>query len=160
MIFKQIVIAATLTLLTTTVVAQSQLSFRNIAQKEVTTRDEQTGELTISLEEADLVKPGETVVFTSIFTNISDKTAENVKVNNPVPNNMVYIPFSARGDSAAVAYSVDGQTFNSADRVTVIGEDGRERTARPEEYKEIQWVFDSQLAPGESGQASFKARLQ
>ena len=159
-IIKHLVLAASLTLLATTVSAQSQVRFQNIAQKEVSFRDEQTGELRTRLEKADLVKPGETVIFTSIFTNISDEAAENVQVNNPIPENMVYIPFSASGIDAKIVFSVDGETFKSANNITVIGADGRERTARAEEYKEIQWVFESQLAPGESGEASFKARLQ
>ena len=139
--------------------AQGQLNFQNIAQVEVEIRDENTGAVTTELRDADLVKPGEVVVFTSVFTNISEETAEEILVNNPVPENMVYIAFSARGESTVVNYSVDGTNFGSPDNLTVVGEDGAERTARPEEYKEIQWVFDGELSPGESGEVSFKARL-
>ena len=156
---RHIIFATALAAIASGAFAQGQLNFQNIAQKEVTVRDEATGEVTTQLENADLVKPGETVVFTSIFTNISDETAENIQVNNPVPGNMVYVAFSARGESATVSYSVDGTDFGAPNSLSVVGEDGTERTARPEEYKEIRWVIDTELAPGESGEVSFKARL-
>ena len=156
---KHLFVMTLFTVLTSSALAQGQLNFKNTAQVEVSVRDENTGEVKTELREAELVKPGEIVVFTSVFTNIGENAAENVQVNNPVPENMVYIPFSARGEGASVNYSVDGNEFGSPDSLSVIGEDGRERTARPDEYKEIQWVFDGELAPGESGQVSFKARL-
>lgn len=156
---KQILAALALVAFASSVYAQGQLNFQNIAQKEVIFKNEETGETTTTLEEASLVKPGEIVVFTSIFTNISEEIAENITVNNPVPENMVYISFSARGEGASVNYSVDGENFGSPDSLTVVGEDGVERIARPEEYKEIQWVFESELSPGQSGEVSFKAKL-
>lgn len=156
---KHIFTLFTLLAAATSAFAQGQLNFQNKAQVEVTVRDESTGAVTTELRDADLVKPGEVVVFTSTFTNIGEETADEILVNNPVPENMVYTPFSARGESTVVNYSVDGSTFASPDRLVVVDNDGVERTARPEEYKEIQWVFDGELAPGESGQVSFKARL-
>jgi len=143
----------------TSALAQGQLNFQNSAQVEATVRDESTGAVTTELRDADLVKPGEVVVFTSVFTNIGEETADEILVSNPVPENMIYTPFSARGENTVVNYSVDGANFGSPDSLTVVDSDGAERTARPEEYKEIQWVFDGELAPGESGEVSFKARL-
>lgn len=156
---RHLLLIATLVAIAPGALAQGQLNFQNIAQVEVTSQDATTGEVTTELQDANLVKPGEVVLFTSIFTNISDEVAENITVNNPVPDNMEYVSFSARGEGAAVNYSVDGENFGSPDSLLVVGEDGVERAARPEEYKEIQWVFESELAPGESGEVSFKARL-
>lgn len=157
--FKYFFVFTAITFLASSILAQGQINFQNTAQVEVSVRDNATGEVKTELRDADLVQPGEVVVYTSTFTNISDEPAENIQINNAVPENMVYIAFSARGEGAAVKYSVDGNNFGSPDSLSVVGKDGAERTARPDEYKEIQWVFDGELAPGESGQVSFKARL-
>ena len=139
-------------------IAQDQINFQNIAEKEETFINED-GEPETRLIPAELVVPGEVIVFTSRFTNIGTEVATNLVINNPVPENVVYIDFSARGDNSVVLFSVDGETFGAPNELTVSNDQGGQRSARAEDYSAIRWELQEDLEPGETGEVSFRARL-
>jgi uncharacterized repeat protein (TIGR01451 family) len=146
--------------LTTAAVAQEQghLNVKTVVQKEqVSISDE--GERQVRLVEASAVTPGDSVVYTITFSNISDAPAENVVITNPVPENLTYIQGSAFGPGTNIEFSVDGgQNYAVADSLRVP-DNGGTRDATAEDYTHLRWVMQSELPVGSQAVASFRAHL-
>jgi uncharacterized repeat protein (TIGR01451 family) len=138
---------------------QSPINFANIAQKQVVTIDED-GEEKISLTDVGIMVPGDTVVYTSTFTNIGAESVSNVVVNNPLPENTKYLRFSAKGANTVVTFSIDGgQTYAAPADLTIPEASGVTRAAKPEEYTDIRWVYQGSLATGEASSVNFKVTI-
>ena len=138
--------------------AQSQLEIRTDVQKEdvVTAED---GTERVELIDAETVLPGEEVIYTVTFANTSDVAADNVVITNPLPAELTYVDGTAGGEGTRVQFSADGgATFAQAAELTVA-DNGGERRASPDEFTHIRWVLDAALQPGETGTATFRARL-
>ncbi|MEM7282758.1 MAG: hypothetical protein AAF438_14140 [Pseudomonadota bacterium] len=107
------------------------------------------------------VVPGDEIVYTVTFTNISEETADNVTVVDPIPDQMTYVRGSVFGPGADITFSVDGgATFEAEDDLRVATDNGGERTAQPEDYTHIRWVLRNPLGPGKRGVARFRAVLR
>jgi uncharacterized repeat protein (TIGR01451 family) len=110
------------------------------------------------LVEATKVVPGVEVIWTITASNVCKQPSDAVTINNAVPEHMTYVPNTATGPGAEIAYSVDGKTFAKSGDLTVQ-DGGAARKARADEYKHIRWVFNDSLQPGASTIASFRAVL-
>lgn len=138
---------------------QSPVVFSNIAQKEVVTFNA-NGNESVALESVEIVLPGDTIVYTSTFTNQGNEAVSDIVVNNPVPANTEYLGFSARGENTEVVFSVDGgELFASTVELTLVDADGEVRNAQPADYTNIRWIYSGELAPGASSSVSFKVRI-
>lgn len=134
------------------------LNVRTIVQKEEVSVND-VGETERRLVPADTVVPGDDVVYTITFTNISDETAENVVITNPISENLTYVPGSALGPGTVIEFSVDGgQTFGRADEL-VVGTNGGERPADVGDFTHVRWTMENELEAGAQGTARFRARL-
>lgn len=156
--YMQTTLAALLLSSALNVNAQSQLEIRTDVQKEdvVTAED---GTERVELVNAETVLPGEEVIYTVTFANTSDDVADNVVITNPLPAELTYVEGTAAGDGTRVQFSVDGGvTFAQATDLTVTDE-GDVRQASPDEFTHIRWVLTAALMPGETGTATFRARL-
>ncbi len=154
----QAALAATLLACAMNATAQSQLEIRTEVQKEdvVTAED---GTERVELITAETVLPGEEVIYTVTFANTSDVAADNVVITNPLPAELTYVDGTAGGEGTRVQFSADGGvTFAQATELTV-SDNGGERRASPDEFTHIRWVLDAALLPGETGTATFRARL-
>lgn len=110
---------------------------------------------------AGLVVPGTEVIYTNVYTNISDKIADNVVITNPVPEHMEYVEGSAGGDNTEINFSVDGgKGYEQPENLKLIDIDGKERRALANEYTNIRWTLRNPLQPGAKGEVSFRAKLQ
>jgi len=134
------------------------LQLTTVVQKEqVTILD--SGERQKQLVAASTVLPGDSVIYTITFVNVSDESAENVTITNPVPDNLTYETGSAFGPGTVIEFSVDGGArYGAVDDLTV-SENGEIRAARAEDYTHIRWVMQNELAQGAQGIARFRARL-
>ena len=137
---------------------QGHLNVKTVVQKEeVSVSDE--GEREVRLVEATSVTPGENVVYTITFSNISDAPAENVVITNPVPENLSYIDGSAFGPGTTIQFSVDGgRNYASADSLRVP-DNGGTREAMADDYTHLRWVMQNELPVGSQAVASFRAHL-
>lgn len=107
------------------------------------------------------VLPGEEVIYTITFENVSDKAADKFTIVDPVPEHMFYKGGSAAGKGTDITFSVDkGKTYDTPEKLKVIGEDGKERKAEPHEYTNIRWIVTGSLKPGEKGKVEFRAELE
>jgi uncharacterized repeat protein (TIGR01451 family) len=138
---------------------QGHLNVMTTVQKqEVTVND--SGEAETRLVAADSVVPGESVVYTITFQNISDEPAANVVITNPISEDLTYVDGSAFGPGTVIQFSTDGgQNFAAADELTVI-DDGVSRPAGPDDFTHIRWVMQNELAVGAQGTARFIAVLK
>ena len=138
---------------------QGHLNVTTTVQKqEVTVND--SGEAETRLVAADSVVPGESVVYTITFQNISDEPAASVVITNPISEDLTYVDGSAFGPGTVIQFSTDGgQNFAAADELTVI-DDGVSRPAGPDDFTHIRWVMQSELAVGAQGTARFTAVLK
>jgi uncharacterized repeat protein (TIGR01451 family) len=138
---------------------QGHLNVQTVVQKEVATVND-AGETVVSLVAAETVVPGENVVYTITFRNISDESAENVVITNPIAGSLIYIEGSAFGPGTTIQFSVDGgKTFADRGELTVI-EDGAARAAQAKDFTHIRWVMTQELAAGAQGTARFSAKLK
>lgn len=90
------------------------------------------------------VLPGDRLVYVTTVSNHSQQLAENVAIVNPVPEHTTYLEGSAKGDGAAVTFSVDGtKHFDVAGNLTVTGVNGDSRPATTKDYTHIRWLLSS-----------------
>lgn len=134
------------------------LKLTTVVQKEQVTTTE-SGEQKKELVAATTVLPGDSVIYTIAFENVSDESAANVIITNPVPENLTYEAGSAFGPGAVIEFSVDGGAFYAAAADLIVTENGEIRGAQPADYTHIRWVMQNDLAVGAQGIARFRARL-
>ena len=154
---KMTLIAATFFAMTA-VAQEGHLNVRTVVQKEeVTVTD--TGETERNLVPVDTVVPGDDVVYTITFTNVSDESAENIVITNPISENLTYVQGSAFGPGTVIEFSVDnGQNF-AAPNELMVGNNGEQRPADAEDFTHVRWTMQNELQAGAQGTARFKARL-
>ena len=134
------------------------LDIRTIVQKEeIFVADDGSEETRLVV--ADMVIPGDEVVYTLTYANVGDQPAENIVITNPLPTQLTYIAGSASGADANVLFSVDGGVSYGETSELKVVEQGLERPARPEDVTHIRWVIAEPIQPGEEGVAQFRARL-
>lgn len=110
---------------------------------------------------AELVVPGERVVYTLSFTNDDAAPASDLVLTMPVPSEIKYMDGSATKDGANIVYSADGgQTFADRAVLRATGADGTVRTATAEDITHIRWTVAGPVAVGETGDLSFKGVLK
>lgn len=134
------------------------LRLTTVVQKEEVTTTA-TGERKTELIAANKVVPGESVVYTITFENVSDESADDITITNPVPEHLSYVPGSAFGPGAVIEFSVDGGRQYAAPDALFVADNGEIRPAAAEDYTHIRWVLQDELASGAQGMARFRARL-
>jgi len=148
-----------LLLMAFTAAAQGHLEVLTTVHKEVIFENA-TGEEETRLVQAERVVPGEKVIYTITFTNISDESADDVVITNPIAEDLVYVDGSASGADMDIQFSTDaGTTFAAAADLTVT-ENGETRAATVEDFTHVRWVMRNDLAAGAQGTARFAAILE
>lgn len=139
--------------------AQGHLDVRTTVQKREVFVNE-AGESETRLVPAAVVVPGESVVYTITFRNVSGEPADNVVITNPIAEDLMYVDGSAFGAGMEILFSVDGgDTFASARELTIV-EDGEVREAQASDFTHVRWVMQNDLAVGAQGTARFAAVLE
>lgn len=139
--------------------AQAHLDVKTTVHKqEVFVND--AGESESRLVPADVVVPGESVIYTITFRNVSGEPADNVVITNPIAEDLMYVDGSAFGPGMEILFSVDGgETFAVADELTVVSED-EVRAATAGDFTHVRWVMRNDLPAGAQGTARFAATLE
>jgi uncharacterized repeat protein (TIGR01451 family) len=137
---------------------EGYLNVQTVVQKEEISVND-AGETETRLVGAEIVVPGERVVYTITFRNVGEEPADNVIITNPIDDSLTYVDGSAFGPGMDIRFSVDGGVvFASADDLAVT-KDGVERPAVAEDFTHVRWVMRSELAVGAQGTARFTAIL-
>lgn len=148
-----------LLLLAISAAAQSHLDVQTTVHKEEVFVNA-AGEEETRLVTAERVVPGETVYYTITFTNISNDSADNVVITNPIAENLVYLDGSAAGEAMDIVFSADGGVSFAAATDLTVTDNGTSRTATAEDFTHVRWVMRNDLAAGAQGIARFAAVLE
>lgn len=154
--------------------AKSPVLLKNNAQIERTEIDA-SGQERVVLKDpsAVIIVPGDRVVFTLHYENISNEAASDFRAVNPMPAAIQFL--SSSEDWAEL--SVDGgKTWGKLDSLTVTEtvskpavidpKNGQEtaaavsetitRTAQTSDVTHVRWAFAKPIAPGAKGQLSYR----
>lgn len=109
------------------------------------------------------IESGSTLYFTLRILNDGDENATNVVVDNPIPDETVYIEGSAGGANTIVQFSIDnGESFALADELiyefTTFSGDKQERKAKPDMYTNVRWVVED-VPPGAQEELYFQVKV-
>ncbi|MDX8411963.1 MAG: hypothetical protein R8K46_08890 [Mariprofundaceae bacterium] len=141
--------------------AAPELKVSVSAEQEVTISE--NGESRIERVAARDIKPGNEIIYTIVYVNDGDETANNVVIEDPIPANGVYVADSNIAPGAETSFSIDGgESFAAPSRVTyeIHTADGmQERVAEPSQYTHIRWLLPK-VEAGQRGQASFRVRVK
>jgi len=154
-----IVIAVTLGAFASSAQEQGHLNVKTVVSMEEVTIDD-NGDRHTQLVDATTVVPGDEVVYTVTFSNVSDVPAENVVITNPLAAEMTYVVGSAFGPGSDIVFSVDGGKSFAAPEKLFVTKSGIERPASADDYTHIRWVMKNEIVAGAQGMARFKARLK
>lgn len=136
------------------------LTAKQTVEKEVVTISADGTKLTTRMP-AELVTPGETVVYTVDFVNDSEAAATDLVLAMPVPSDVRFLEGSADRDGATVLYSADGgATFGARDAIETPAVGGGTRTARSEDITHVQWTIAGPVPVNGTDSVAFKARLK
>lgn len=139
--------------------AADAVEVKSIAEREVSTAV--NGKKTAHRVTVDKAVPGEEIIYTTTFKNLTGKPAGNIVITNPVPNDSIYKGGSANGANTTITFSVDGgKTYAAPDRLTVKTKEGANRSAQPADYTHIRWTYKGELGVGKSGSVSFRATIK
>ena len=164
---KTLTIMASITVLTAlTPIPQAMaaekgsIELKMIAQQEIVVENEK-GEKEIKREDASKVVPGDHVIYTIEYKNVGDENANSIVINNPVPENMHYVPGTANGQGTDIVFSVDGgKSFDKPENLKVVDEDGNPRLATARDYTHVRWTLSNELEAGKMGEVSYRAELR
>ena len=159
---QQLVTLIALILFSTTVWAKPEITLSMTSDKEVV--EMKDGNKVVTRVPAKEVEPGQVLIFTLKYSNKGDENATNVVVDNPIPNETVYVVGSASGVGSDITFSINnGKDFKKPTLLTyeVKGPDGKKikKKASPEQYTNVRWVI-STVPPGKDGEVSFKTRVK
>lgn len=136
------------------------LTATQMVEREVVVRHADGSE-TLKLESADMVTPGEKIVYSLRYQNDKTEAAQNIVLVMPVPTEIKYQEGSAEISGVRTAYSTDGgKSYMQRDALTVRLNDGATRTASAEDITHIRWHIGHAIAPGAQGVLSFKGQLK
>ena len=141
---------------------KGSIELKSIAEVEITETNAK-GEKEVKRVDTAKAKvvPGDIVIFSTYYTNISGKPAENVLITNPVPEHMLYMDRSAEGKGTTIEFSVNGgKSYSTPDRLIVTDASGKSRKAVASDYTHSKWTIIKPVAPGGKGDVSFKAKLK
>jgi uncharacterized repeat protein (TIGR01451 family) len=117
----------------------------------------------VSVENAGLVKSGETLDWTITSVNEGNAPANNYQAIGKIPAGTQFVAGSANAEgSVAVSFSIDnGKSFSSAPTVDEKQADGTfKKVAAPVSmYHQIRYAWSAPLNQGDKLNASYKVRL-
>lgn len=140
--------------------AAGEINLQLLAQKQVIEVDK-NGIAQAKLVDLETAIPGDTIVYTTNYSNISNEIADaGAVITNNISPNLLYLANSARCDDCVIEFSVDGKQFALPEQLTVLDEAGQPRLATPKDYTRVRWILNNPIAPAASGRVSYKAKIR
>ncbi len=119
------------------------------------------GQTELRRVEAVSIVPGDIVIYTIGYVNRGIAPAENVVIDNPIPEHMIYRGGSAIGLGTTITFSVDGgKNYAAPANLKVKEKDGTVRPARPEDYTHRRWTLTAPVPVGAEGYVEYRAFLE
>ena len=137
--------------------AQVELSTQMYEVVEV---QKDNGTSKIEWVQPDNIIPGDKVGYRIVFINKGDKPADSIVLNNPIPENTIYVDGSARGANSNIVFSVDGGEKFAKPEQLFIEVNGKKVPATAKDYTHVQWTLTSALAAGEEGSVQYVVQVK
>ncbi len=154
---KKSLLLSVLPVLTMNAFAQVELKTEMYKVVEV---QKENGTSKIEWIQADSITPGDKVGYRITIENKGDNPADDLVLNNPVPENTIYLDGSARGANSSIVFSVDqGKTFATPEKLFII-KDGKKLPATAKDYSNVRWVLTSSLKAGEKGSVQYVVQVK
>ncbi len=116
-----------------------------------------SGRSRVELLAPQVVTPGDRLVFILSYRNTGEKPATHFTVTNPLPQAVAY----AGTPDEEAQISVDGgKNWGRLSMLRIREEDGRWRSARPEDVTHIRWILARPLRAGATGKLSFRGTVR
>ena len=152
-------ILTSIALVTGAVSVQAMTASQSIQKEVVSISDD--GVETIRYESAELVTPGERIVYTVNFENNLDQPETNLVLTMPIPAEVTYMDGTATEGLGTLTFSADsGDSFAARADLRIRDAGGEMQPARAADVTHIRWVIAGPIEPGESGSISFKGILK
>jgi uncharacterized repeat protein (TIGR01451 family) len=137
---------------------QGAINITSIAEKETMVVDKD-GKTQRTLTRVDTALPGDEIIYTTTFENISNSPAGNIVISNTIPNDTTYL--SANGANTEVTFSIDdGNQYAAPEKLIITSSKGYTRPAIPADYTHLRWVYEGELGVGETSEVSFRAIIK
>lgn len=118
------------------------------------------GTETVSYASAELVTPGERIVYTLNYANDKEEAATDLVLTVPIPEEVVFAEGSAAGAGTVITFSVDGTNFARREALRVTLADKRTRPAGSEDISHVRWTIAGPVTPGETGALRYTGVLK
>jgi uncharacterized repeat protein (TIGR01451 family) len=115
------------------------------------------GKPRIELRAPQLVTPGDRLVFILSYHNQGATPAKQFTVTNPLPS---AVAFASTPDEAALVSVDGGRNWGTLSKLHVREDDGRWRSARPDDVTHIRWTLAQPLRVGGTGKLSFRGTVR
>lgn len=139
--------------------ALAQVELQTDVFKVVETQKE-NGTSKIEWVEAKNIIPGDKVGYRISFENKGNEPADNVILNNPIPDNTIYVDDSARGANSKIEFSVDGgQQYNQPEQLFITKE-GKKLPATAKDYTHVRWTLLSPLNTGDKSSVQYVVQVK
>jgi uncharacterized repeat protein (TIGR01451 family) len=110
-----------------------------------------------------VVRGGDVVEYRVSFTNTNAQPVRRVVLSNPIPNGfrLVAGSISSTRNDVRTEFSADGGRTFSAQPMEVVAVEGRtvRRPVPMERYTNVRWTIEGWIAPNQTVQGDFQARL-
>lgn len=154
---KKIVITLSLSLISLFVSAEVTLTNTVF---EVITITNEDGSKHEEWKKPDKLLPGEFVGYQIEVNNQDSKPANDIVIENPIPEHTVYIQDSAKGLNSLIEFSVDnGKTFALPAQL-FVEKDGKRVQATPADYTQVRWKLNQPLAAGASSTVQYIVKIK
>ncbi len=110
--------------------------------------------------QSDSIVPGDKVGYRITVENKGTKNADDIVLNNPVPENTTYIDGSARGTNASIVYSVDGGKTFAKPALLFIEKNGKKTEASAKDYSNLRWVLNRPVKAGEKASVQYVVQVK
>ncbi len=145
----------------------SLISGQALAQVELETEmfkvvevQKDNGTSKIEWVKADSIVPGDKVGYRITVNNKGDKKADDIVLNNPVPENTIYVDGSARGANSSIVFSVDGGKSFAKPEQLFIEKNGKKIMASAKDYSNLRWVLNQPVKAGEKASVQYVVQVK
>ncbi len=108
------------------------------------------------LAEPKVVVPGDTLLFTTAYRNVSSQAVKNFVITNALPGGVALAPEGA----ASQMVSVDGgKTWGALGTLSVNGNDGTKRPTHAGDVTHLRWIL-TEIKPGVAGEVTYLALVR
>lgn len=139
--------------------ALAQVELETLVYKVVEVQQD-NGTSKVEWTEANKIVPGDRVGYRISFKNTGQEPAGDVVLNNPVPDNTVYVAGSARGANSKIEFSVDGGKQYGTPDTLVVDKEGKKLPATAKDYTHVRWTLLSPLKSGEESSVQYVVQVK